>query len=162
MIVVSDTTPLSELAKVGRIEILHDVFGQIIIPQEVYDEVTTGKHPAVDVVRSVHWLEIRTVSDLQKVFALATATKLGLGECAAMLLAEELCADQILIDDLEARQVAKSRRLPVIGTVGTLLLAKERGLVLSVKEILDELISQGKRVSQQLYQDVLIIAKEEF
>ncbi|NJL37203.1 MAG: DUF3368 domain-containing protein [Leptolyngbyaceae cyanobacterium RM2_2_4] len=162
MIVVSDTTPLSELAKVGRIELLHDVFRKIVIPQEVYSELTTGKHPAVDIVRSLQWLEVQAVSDPQKVFDFAMETRLGLGECAAILLAEELLADQILIDDLEARQVAKFRCLPVIGTVGTLLLAKERGFVPSVKEILDELISQGKRISQQLYQDVLTIAKEEF
>jgi len=47
MIVVSDTTPLSELAKVGKLDLLRDVFGEIIIPQEVYNEVTRGNHPAV-------------------------------------------------------------------------------------------------------------------
>lgn len=49
MIVFSDTTPLSELAKVGKLDLLRDVFGQVIIPQEVYTEVTTGTHPAVRV-----------------------------------------------------------------------------------------------------------------
>jgi uncharacterized protein len=69
MIVVSNTTPLSELAKVGKMYLLRDIFGQVIIPQQVYDEVTTGNHPAVEQVRSATWLEIRTVSDEQKVIS---------------------------------------------------------------------------------------------
>jgi len=61
MIVVSDTTPLSELAKVGKLDILRDVFGEIIIPQEVYNEVTRGNHPAVSEVESITWISVRTV-----------------------------------------------------------------------------------------------------
>jgi len=72
MIVVSDTTPLSELAKVGKLYLLRDVFGEIIIPQEVYNEVTRGEreHPAVSAVKSITWISVRTVSDPQKVFDL--------------------------------------------------------------------------------------------
>ena len=160
MIVVSDTTPLSELAKVGKLNILRDVFGEIVIPQEVYDEVTTGTHPAVELVKSATWIEIRAVMDTQKVSDLQNANELDLGECAAMILAEELGAGQILIDDLEARKVAISINLPVIGTVGALLLAKQRGLIPTVKEIMDDMIAQGKRISQQLYSQALAIAKE--
>lgn len=67
---------------------------------------------------------------------------------------------QILIDDLRARRVAKARLLPVTGTIGTLLLAKEQGLIVQVKPILDDLMAVGKRISLQLYQDVLAIAQE--
>lgn len=52
MIIVSDTTPLSELAKVGQLNLLRDIFGKVIIPIEVYHEVTTGTHPAVNLVKS--------------------------------------------------------------------------------------------------------------
>lgn len=65
MIVVSNTTPLSELAKVGKMYLLQDIFRQVIIPQQVYDEVTTGNHPAVKQVRSASWLEVRAVGDEQ-------------------------------------------------------------------------------------------------
>lgn len=160
MIVVADTTPLSELAKVGHLNLLRDVFGEIIIPQEVYNEVTTGTHPAVAAVKSANWIEVRAVSDSQKVSALQAGTGLDLGECAAIVLAEELGAEQLLVDDLGARREAKSRNLPIIGTVGTLLLAKQQGLIPSVKEILDNLIAQGKYISQSLYHNSLAIAKE--
>ncbi|XWK86938.1 MAG: hypothetical protein U7127_22440 [Phormidium sp.] len=60
MIVVSDTTPLSELVKVGKLDLLRDVFGQVIIPQEVYIEVTTGTHPAAREVPLANWIEVRS------------------------------------------------------------------------------------------------------
>jgi hypothetical protein len=161
VIIVSDTTPLSELAKVGQLNLLRDVFGQVIIPEAVYNEVTTGTHPAVSAVQSATWIEVRPVSNTEKVSALQDATNLDLGECAAIILAEELGVDQLLIDDLAARRVALCRNLPIIGTIGTLLLAKQQGLIPSVKEVLDALIAEGKRISQRLYQEVLATAQEQ-
>ena len=160
MIVVSDTTPLSELSKVGQLILLREVFGQVIVPQEVYDEVTSGTHPGVAAVESATWIEVRSVQDASQVVALRESTKIHLGEAAAIILAEELGAQQVLIDDLRARRVAKARLLPVTGTIGTLLLAKEQGMIAQVKPILDDLIALGKRISPQLYQAVLAIAQE--
>lgn len=65
MIVVSDTTPLSELSKVGKLDLLQAVFGRVIIPQQVYEELTTGNHPAVLAVKSALWLEVRSISNNQ-------------------------------------------------------------------------------------------------
>lgn len=160
MIVVSNTTPLSELAKVGKMHLLQDIFGKVIIPQQVYDEVTTGNHPAVEQVQSANWLEIRTVFDEQKVVNLQRETGLDLGESAAIILAEELNAQRLLIDEWAGRKVAKARNLPIIGTVGILLIAKEQKLIPSVKPILDDLILVGKRISPNLYQELLNLANE--
>lgn len=160
MIVVSNTTPFSELAKVGRMDLLGDIFGKVIIPQEVYNEITTGTHPAVNAVKSATWIEVLSIRNSQQISILQSETNLDLGECAAIILAEELGADRVLIDEWAARKVAKSRHLPVTGTVGILLIAKHQGLIESVKPVLDELMAQGKRISQQLYQEVLDIAKE--
>lgn len=160
MIVVSNTTPFSELAKVGRMDLLGDIFGKVIIPQEVYNEITTGTHPAVNAVKSANWIEVLSIRNSQQISILQSETNLDLGECAAIILAEELGADRVLIDEWAARKVAKSRHLPVTGTVGILLIAKHQGLIESVKPVLDELMAQGKRISQQLYQEVLDIAKE--
>jgi uncharacterized protein len=161
MIIVSNTTPISELAKVGDLQLLHDVFGQVIIPQEVYGELTVGNHPAVLAMQSANWIKVRSLSDngdsLQE---LQTQTNLDLGECAAILLAEELGADRLIIDERAARQVAKSRQLPVIGTVGVLLLAKQRHLRPNVKDILDAMIEKGTRISGKLYRQALMIAEE--
>lgn len=160
MIVVSDTTPLSELAKVGKLELLRDVFGRVIVPQEVYKEVTRGTHPAVALVKSATWIEVLSVQNTSQVAILQKTAKIHLGEAAAIILAEQLGAQQVLIDDLKARRVAQQRLLPVNGTVGTLLLAKDSGLITQVKTILDDLIAVGKRISPKLYQQVLDLAQE--
>jgi len=160
VIVVSDTTPLSELAKVGRLVLLRDVSGRIIIPEDVYNELTAATNPSITAVPSENWIEVRQVIDKQKVQTLRTTTKLGLGECAAITLAEEIGATWVLVDDLAARKEAQRRGLPVIGTVGIVLIAKQQGLIPCVKEVLDELIANGTRISQQLYHQALTVAGE--
>jgi predicted nucleic acid-binding protein len=160
VIVVSDTTPLSELSKIGKLHLIYQVFGQILIPQEVYNEVTTGIHPAVAVVQAARWIEVRSVSNPKAILRLQQETELDLGECAAIILAEELGGDLLLVDDLAARKQAIARNLSIIGTVGTLLLAKQKGFIPTIQEVLDALIKQGKRISPKLYQEALTIAGE--
>ncbi len=83
-----------------------------------------------------------------------------MGEVRAIILAEELGADHLLMDERAGRRVAKLRNLSVIGMVGTLLLAKQQGLIPNVKDILDELIVRGMRISLRLYQYALTTALE--
>ena len=66
LIIVSNTTPFSELAKVEKMNVIKDVFGKIIIHQEVYTELTTGNHPAVAQIKSANWVEVRTISNILK------------------------------------------------------------------------------------------------
>src|SRR5205823_2869518 len=115
---------------------------------------------AVVAIEEADWIQVRPVGDANKVPDLHTTTRLGLGECSAMLLAEELGARWLLMDDLAARREAKARSLPVLGTVGTILLAKQRGLIPSVSEVLDELIGHGTRISESLYGAALAVARE--
>ncbi|NEP10896.1 MAG: DUF3368 domain-containing protein [Symploca sp. SIO2C1] len=161
MIVVSDTTPISELTKVGYLNLLPDLFGRVVIPQEVYAELITGPHPAKVIVPSLDWLEVREVGNTQQIKLLQLQSNLDLGEVAAIILAEELKATQLLIDERAARRVALARQLPVIGTVGILLLAKQRGLIESIKTILDAMIANGTRIGERLYKQALLLAQED-
>jgi predicted nucleic acid-binding protein len=77
-----------------------------------------------------------------------------------MILAEELASDQVLMDDLDARRVALSRNLKIIGTIGILLVAKQQGLIPKIKDVLDDLITEGKHISSRLYQEALLAAQE--
>ncbi|MDF5722262.1 MAG: DUF3368 domain-containing protein [Rhizonema sp. PD37] len=115
---------------------------------------------AATVLLHQDWIEIRSVSNQHKVSNLFKITKLDLGECAAITLAQELQADRLLLDDLAARKEAQRRGLPVIGTVGIVLIAKQFGLIPNVKQVLDDLITKGTRISQQLYKQTLTAAKE--
>jgi predicted nucleic acid-binding protein len=160
MIIVSDTTPISELAKVDHLDLLPKLFGKVVIPQGVFDELQVGEHPAAKLVQDLSWLEVVTVNNQQLVRELQQSFKLDLGESEAIALAEEISASQLLIDERAARKVAMARKLPLIGTVGILLLAKRRGLLDSVKDVLDEMKAQGMRISDRLYVQVLTLAQE--
>lgn len=160
MIVVSDTTPISELAKIGRLTLLRDVYQRVIIPHEVYDEVMAGPRVVVAATQSATWIEVLAVSDSNKVLAFHASTPLGLGECAALILAEEVGAQRLLIDDRAGRREAEARGLPVTGTIGTLLVAKQQGIIASVKDILDDLRDHGTRISEGLYRHALAAAGE--
>ena len=161
LLVVSDTTPISELAKVELLWLLPAVFTNIVIPQQVYDEVTAGSHPAARLIQSVAWLMVQPVLDSQAVADLQTETRLGSGECAAIILAEQLKADRLLVDDGAARRVAAGRHLNTLGTGGILLLAKQQGHIDSVREALDRLIYHGTRIGQGLYREIIVAAGEE-
>lgn len=160
MIIVSDTTPISELAKVNHLNLLPKLFGKVIVPQGVYDELNTGQHPAALVLGKLFWLDIVVVKNKLAVEKLQKSGKLDLGESEAIVLAEEMNAEQLLIDEKAARQVAKSRNLPLIGTMGILLLEKRHGYIANVKDILELMQQKGTRISDRLYIQVLTLAQE--
>jgi uncharacterized protein len=162
VIVVANSTPLIQLSKIHRLTILRDVYGKIIIPQEVETEVVIegAGRPGAAEVQAATWIEARTVTNKAEVTRLHTITPLGKGECGTIVLAEEIGAQRVIIDDRAARQVAQARGLPIIGTGGVLLVAKTRGIILNAKDILDELRAQGMHIGQTLYQRILAAAGE--
>jgi uncharacterized protein len=151
--------PFNELAKIDSLRLLQAVYGHLIIPQEVYEELLAGPQIVVASVQSASWIEVRS-ADRQQIVALRDDTGLGFGECAAMILAEAASADRLLLDDLAARKVAQERGLPVTGTIATLLVAMQQGHLASLKQAMDDLRARGTRISQKLYLDALAIAGE--
>ena len=160
MIVVSDTTPISELAKINRLTLLRDVYQRVIIPREVYGELLAGPGNLPAAVQAANWIDVVTVRDSHEVLAIHSVTRLGLGECAALTLALELGAQRLLIDDRAARREARAHGLAVTGTIGTLLTAKERKIIPSVRNVLDDLMVHGTRIGEQLYRNALRAANE--
>jgi uncharacterized protein len=160
VIIVSNTTPLSELAKIDRLNLLQKLFGKITISQEVYNEITTGNHPGALAVPAVNWIEVVPVQCRDRLLQLQIDFKLDLGEAATIILAEELQANRVLIDERLGRKVARSRNLPVTGTIGLLLVAKNKEIIPEIKPILNQLLIHGKRISPILYREVLDIARE--
>jgi hypothetical protein len=122
--------------------------------------VTTGNHPAVEAVQSAKWIDVLTIQAPTKVLQLQRKYRLDLGESATIILAEELKANRVLIDERLGRKVAQSRNLPVTGTIGLLLIAKKKGIITEIQPILDQFLNQGKRISSVLYQEVLDLAGE--
>ena len=128
MIVIADTTPINYLLLTGHESLLPRLFGQVLIPEEVLQELRAEATPhAVRqwIQSPPEWLEIRATTAPPD----RTLSHLGQGERQAIQLAEELSAELLLVDEKAARREAAKRNLRTTGTLGILDLAADKGLV---------------------------------
>jgi predicted nucleic acid-binding protein len=119
MIVVADTSPINYLILIKEIDILPKMYGSVVVPQTVREELVRASAPQL--VRSwvdhlPIWLEVRSPVAVPD----SSLAKLDAGERDAITLATELHADQLIVDDREGRREAERRGIPVIGTLGVL------------------------------------------
>jgi predicted nucleic acid-binding protein len=145
--VVTDSACLIGLERIGRLDVLPALFDPIIIPPEVQREFGG----------SLDWLQVRVPNNQ----ALINALKLVVddGEAEAIALAYEH-HNLLILDDRQARSVAQRLTVPIIGTIGVLLLAKQAGILTSVASILIELESASFYVSDALKEEALRLAGE--
>lgn len=156
MVVVSDTTTLSNLLLTGHIDLLQRLYGSISIPTAVRDELynLVSHRTQVDHFLNQPWVTIQSVT--QKEYALLPRQQLDIGEAEAIALAVEMRADLLIVDELKGRAVVKSLGLSVIGTLGVLVAAKREGLISQVEPVLNQLkMSAGFWVSDSLRRQVL-------
>lgn len=153
MVVVSNSSPLIAFADIGQLGILPAIVGSILIPPAVASEIA----PSIPALPE--WIHVQDLK--QVVPAIVKQRSLGVGEREALALAIEARADHVVLDDLPARRIARSLGLPVTGTVGLLLVAKRRGLIVSVRSQLDALLGKSFFVGSELYDEVLRLAGEE-
>ncbi len=161
MIVVSNTTPLIGLATIGRFDLLQRIFGRIYIPEAVYAEaVVAGREEggAKREVSSAEWIEVKTVQDRLAVEVLLD--ELDLGEAETIVLAREMNADWVLMDEKKGRRKLDQLGLPKIGTLGLLLKAKQLGYIDAVAPEIERLRRVGFRISQFVIDAVLKTAHE--
>lgn len=155
MKVVCNSTALIGLAKLGRLDLLKEIFGEIIIPEGVYQEVVVqGKTKAGSKeVNDAEWIKRERAKDRVAVELLSR--HLNHGESEVLILGKELRADWLIVDDDEARDAASSAGFKVIGLAGVLIAAKNIGLIKAVKPLLDELRAKKFRIGDTLYRTVL-------
>lgn len=158
MPVVSNTSPILNLAIVDRLSLLREQFNEVWIPQAVVDELRTAEDlpgsPAVRNALSQGWLTVREVSDQTLVQTLRQ--ELDGGEAEAIALAMEVNADWILLDEREGRRVAKTLGLRVTGVLGILARAYREGGLPSLSKAVDTLReAAGFRVGQELLAELL-------
>lgn len=158
MHIISNTSPILNLAIIGRLSLLRRQFGEILIPQAVFEELRTGENlPGSQAMRDAvrkGWIQIHPVVGRPLVQALQR--ELDKGEAEAIALASELKAERILLDERAARRVAKSLRLKVTGLLGVILRAHCDGEISSVSEIIEDLREKaGFRIDAKLLADVL-------
>ncbi|MEP0870590.1 DUF3368 domain-containing protein [Trichocoleus desertorum AS-A10] len=158
MPVVSNTSPILNLAIVNQLILLHHQFDEILIPEVVLDELKINEErPGSQNIReaiSAGWIRTQSVGN-QTLIQLLNQT-LDQGESEAIALAIELQADWLLLDEREGRKVAKSLGLKVTGILGVLLRAKQIGELQSLQPVIDDLTNKaGFRIAPDLLAQIL-------
>jgi predicted nucleic acid-binding protein len=126
MIIVADSSPLVVLVSIGHVDVLPALFPGILIPPQVEAELASAKRP--ELVRAFiaeppPWIRIQHPSSLDRIEGLHA------GETAAISLARDVGADLVIIDERLGRKMANERGLQVVGTIGVLEVAADRGLI---------------------------------
>jgi len=156
LIVVSDTSPILNLARIGRLELLASLYQQVLIPPAVFGELAVSRDAALPVidVASFSWIILETPKDQDRVQQLRDV--LDAGEAEAIVLAVERQAELLLVDERRGRRMAEALGLRITGLLGVLADAKRAGLIASIKPVLDELIENAKFwIGPDLYREVL-------
>jgi predicted nucleic acid-binding protein len=157
--VISDSTPLIALSKVKRVNVLERIFGNIYIPEAVWDEVVEeGKGLSGSEIKNLDWIKVEKVKERNVLRALSD--QFGKGEREVIGLAIESVNPIVLIDEKAAKRKLNSLEITVIGTLGILLTAKKLKLIKSVKEPMDKLSKSGFYIDNDLYNSVLELAEE--
>ena len=152
MKVVSNSSPLIFLSALGLLDILRIEFGEVLIPEVVYQEVTANHLKGSREVKDADWIAVVAVRDAEYLSLLPV---LDAGEREAIILASAQDADLLLIDDLAGRRAAMMYGINVMGTLGFLKVMYRKGRVENLRDVLDELMGHGFRMDANLYRKIL-------
>lgn len=159
-IVIVNSTPIIALSSIHKLDLLRELYGEVIIPKAVHDEVMVKKdfETQVSLARAKDWVLIKNISnsETKKFFKV----QLHDGEVEVMLLGKELEADLLVIDDYIAREYAKYLEFKVTGTLGIILKAKENGILKEVKPLVLDLLDNGIYIGDKLIASILMMAGE--
>ncbi|MGI8982192.1 MAG: DUF3368 domain-containing protein [Pirellulaceae bacterium] len=137
-VIISDTSPIRTLHHLGKIEWLKSLYGEVLIPPAVVNEL---EYPASQLapiqISGISCLKVQVPASKARVDELRAT--LDLGEAEAIALAEELHADLLLMDEMDGRETAEKLGLAVTGTLGILLRAKQDGLCREIAPLIDRL-----------------------
>lgn len=160
MIVVSDTTAISNLVQIGQLSLLQNLYDEVIIPESVYQELQVLIDLSIVLEEDLRkkWIKTAQVQDTAEVTKLLS--RLDKGESDAIIIGIELDADYLLIDEKIGRLIAAEKNLKIIGTLGVLLKAKHEGLINSVKNEMDKLRNIGFWISDALYDKIEVEEKK--
>lgn len=154
---VADSGPLITFARGGLLSLLAEVAGQILIPPAVRAEVMAREPGATELARAA-WLRVQQPLDPARVEHLGLRLDPGESEAIALALEQDAI---LLVDERRARAAATRLNIPIIGTGGLLVYAKERGLITEVRPLLVKIEASGVHFGQRLIREILRLAGEE-
>lgn len=148
MIVIADPTPINYLILIGELEILEKLYGRVLIPTTVFDELNadaTPKEVKNWLLKIPEWFEVKSISS-----EISEDLKiLDPGESEAIQLATETNADLLIIDERIGRKIAEEHGLKIIGTIGVLASAKKKDLI-NVEVVIEKLEKTNFYLSENL------------
>jgi predicted nucleic acid-binding protein len=158
--VIVNTSPLQYLFQLQLLDLLPELYQEVLVPEGVVREVTAGLARGVSLpgLESLPWLKLRPVKNPA---VLPLAAGLGIGEREVLALALELEKPLVILDDSLARRFARRLDLPLTGTLGLLLKAKQSGRVDRVHPCLERLEVLGFRLDASTRENVLRLAEED-
>ena len=157
--VIVNSTPLIALSKVGRLGLLKQMYGEVYIPDAVFQEVTKKNDRVKEELIKSAWIHIETVKNDRD--RRMYSAKLHAGEVEVMMLALESDADSlVVIDDYAARKTADFLGLNLTGTIGMLIKAKMQGMIDHVMPIIEEMELQGIYYSNSLKEQIKTVSGE--
>ena len=162
--VICNTSPIIGLISINRLNLLCELFGTIFIPQAVYNELcaNSATHQS-DIEQIKNYIEngkLRLCRVENQEMVNAMYGRLHYGELEVIVGAKEKGIKTAIIDDLAARKMANDLLIDTIGLVGILYLAKQEGLVDSIKKEIDRLLENGYYIADGLYRNILERAEE--
>lgn len=158
-IVISNTTPIISLALVGQLDLFAKLYGEVVIPLAVAEEIQAGgkNRPGFLEFQQATWFKQIPLADPRRASLLSDLDR---GEAEVIALAQEINAHLVIIDERLARRHANRLGLTITGTLGILLKAKQEGHISSIAPLISELQSNGIRLSKPLVVKVLQLAGE--
>ena len=161
--IVADAGPLIALARIGQLDLLRRLYGEVLIPSAVLDELalTSGRPGAAVLGDSVKSSWISEQPAIPKSAVAELTPFLGQGEAEAIVLATRTHPQFLLIDDAKGRKAARRQDTSIVGVAGVLLVAKAMGEIAAVTPILDDLSNIGYRLSARLVSEIRSLAREQ-
>jgi len=159
MKVIVNSSVLIFLAKLNKIDLLKKLFTEVIIPEAVHRECVLegNRHEERLLIANATWIQVKRTKNLQLVELLSSL--IDDGEAEAIVLALET-RSLILLDDKDARKIARGLNLKVTGILGILLLAKKKKLIKEISPFIERLKEEGFRISDELTLKILKEANE--
>lgn len=157
--VIADTSPLLYLHQVGCLNLLHQLYTEIVVPTAVAQELAIGHTQGVDVpnVSGLPWIDIPSATPS---LSLPSQIDLGQGEAAVILLGLSTANSLLILDDQLGRSIANLYRLKCTGTLGVLIKAKQSGYLSAIAPVIAGLKNQGMWLSDTIIRAALHLAGE--
>ncbi len=158
--IIVNSTPIISLCIIGKLHLLKDLYGFVIIPEAVFNEISAKADSVArkELHKSLDWIQIKKIEN--EMAKMLYRSQLHDGEVEVMILGKEINAELLIIDDKNAKKHAKYLGFNITGTLGVLIRAKRAGLIENIKPLITELVARNIYIDTKIIEYCLKEAGE--